>query len=142
MVGQWLHSLCLPSLGSALHPSSLAGSIMVQSGDTVLAHYSMVTKLLVGGGWLPSLWLPARGRVGSAPLITGWFNTIKVQSGDTVLAHESIYNSCAAKAFYSCPAIISRRPRSQNTSEEPQLNSEKDSRRKQARSHVTLEKSS
>jgi hypothetical protein len=49
---------------------------------------------------------------------------------------------CAAKAFYSCPAIISRRPGSQNTSKEPQLNSEKDSRRKQARSHVTLEKSS
>jgi hypothetical protein len=49
---------------------------------------------------------------------------------------------CAAKAFFSCPAIISRRPGSQNTSKEPQLNSEKDSRRKQARSHVTLEKSS
>ncbi len=25
-----------------------------------------------------------RGRVGSAPLVTGWFNTIMVQSGDTV----------------------------------------------------------
>jgi len=49
---------------------------------------------------------------------------------------------CAAKAFYSCPAIISRRPGSQNTSKESQLNSEKDSRRKQARSHVTWEKSS
>jgi len=49
---------------------------------------------------------------------------------------------CAAKAFYSCPAIISRRPGSQNTSKEPQLNPEKDSRRKQARSHVPLEKSS
>ena len=49
---------------------------------------------------------------------------------------------CAAKAFYSCPAIISRRPRSQNTSKEPQLNSEEDSRIKHARSHVTLEKSS
>ena len=49
---------------------------------------------------------------------------------------------CAAKAFYSCPAIISRCPVSQNTSKESQLNSEKDSRRKQARSHVTLEKSS
>ncbi len=46
---------------------------------------------------------------------------------------------CAAKASYSCPAIISRRPGSQNTSKESQLNSEKDSRRKQARSHVTLE---
>ena len=53
------------------------------------------------------------------------------------------FNSgCAAKAFYSCPAIISRRPRSQNTSKEPQLNPEKDSRRKRARSHVSLEKSS
>jgi hypothetical protein len=51
-------------------------------------------------------------------------------------------NNCAAKAFYSCPAIISHRPGSQNTSKESQLNSEKDSRRKQARSHVTLEKSS
>jgi hypothetical protein len=51
-------------------------------------------------------------------------------------------NYCAAKAFYSCPAIISRRPRSQNILKEPQLNPEKDSRRKQARSHVTLEKSS
>ncbi len=54
----------------------------------------------------------------------------------------SIKICCAAKAFYSCPAIISRRPGSQDTSKESQLNSEKDSRRKQARSHVTLEKSS
>jgi hypothetical protein len=49
---------------------------------------------------------------------------------------------CAAKAFYSCPAIISRRPGSQDTPKESQLNSEEDSRIKQARSHVTLEKSS
>jgi hypothetical protein len=49
---------------------------------------------------------------------------------------------CAAKAFYSCPAIISRRPGSQNTPKESQLNPEEDSRIKQARSHVTLEKSS
>jgi hypothetical protein len=39
---------------------------------------------------------------------------------------------CAAKAFYSCPAIISRRPGSQDTPKESQLNSEEDSRRKQA----------
>jgi hypothetical protein len=51
-------------------------------------------------------------------------------------------NCCAAKAFYSCPAIISRRPGSQNTPKESQLNPEEDSRIKQARSHVTLEKSS
>jgi hypothetical protein len=51
-------------------------------------------------------------------------------------------NTCAAKAFYSCPAIISRRPGSQNTPKEPQLNPEEESRIKQARSHVTLEKSS
>jgi hypothetical protein len=49
---------------------------------------------------------------------------------------------CAAKAFYSCPAIISRRPGSQNTPKESQLNPEENSRIKQARSHVTLEKSS
>ncbi len=49
---------------------------------------------------------------------------------------------CAAKAFYSCPAIISRRPESQNTPKESQLNPEEESRIKQARSHVTLEKSS
>jgi hypothetical protein len=49
---------------------------------------------------------------------------------------------CAAKAFYSCPAIISRRPESQNTPKEPQLNPEEESRIKQARWHVTLEKSS
>jgi hypothetical protein len=49
---------------------------------------------------------------------------------------------CAAKAFCYCPAIISHRPGSQNTSKEPQLNPEKDSRIKRARSHVTLEKSS
>jgi hypothetical protein len=49
---------------------------------------------------------------------------------------------CAAKAFYSCPAIISRRPGSQNTPKESQLNPEEDSRIKQARSHLTLEKSS
>jgi hypothetical protein len=53
-----------------------------------------------------------------------------------------INRDCAAKAFYSCPAIISRRPGSQNTSKEPQLNPEKKSRIIQARSHVTLEKSS
>ncbi len=50
--------------------------------------------------------------------------------------------SCAAKAFYSCPAIISRRPESQNTSKEPQLNPEEESRIIQATSHVTLERSS
>jgi hypothetical protein len=52
------------------------------------------------------------------------------------------FTHCAAKAFYSCPAIISRRPGSQNTPKESQLNPEEDSRIKQARSHVTLEKSS
>jgi hypothetical protein len=51
-------------------------------------------------------------------------------------------NHCAAKAFYSCPAIISRLPESQDTPKEPQLNPEEESRIKQARSHVTLEKSS
>ncbi len=45
---------------------------------------------------------------------------------------------CAAKAFYSCPAIISRRPGSQDTPKEPQLNPEEESRIKQARSHVTF----
>ncbi len=49
---------------------------------------------------------------------------------------------CAAKAFYSCPAIISRRPESQNTSKEPQLNTEEESEIIQARSHITSEKSS
>jgi hypothetical protein len=53
-----------------------------------------------------------------------------------------LQHCCAAKAFYSCPAIISRRPGSQNTSKEPQLNPEEESRIKQARTHVTLEKSS
>jgi hypothetical protein len=67
-----------------------------------------------------------------------------IHHGSATLVTKVIYGlyRCAAKAFYSCPAIISRRPRYQNTSKEPQLNSEKDSRRKQARSHVTLEKSS
>ncbi len=46
------------------------------------------------------------------------------------------------EGFYSCPAIISRRPGSQDISKESQLNPEEDSRIKQARSHVTLEKSS
>ncbi len=36
--------------------------------------------------------------------------------------------SCAAKAFYSCPAIISRRLESQKTPKEPQLNPEEESR--------------
>ena len=49
---------------------------------------------------------------------------------------------CAAKAFYSCPAIISRRPESQKIPKEPQLNPEEESKIIQARSHVTLEKSS
>jgi hypothetical protein len=60
----------------------------------------------------------------------------KAESRHDSSVHDRI-EYCAAKAFYSCPAIISRRPGSQNTSKEPQLNSEKDSRRKQARSHVT-----
>ena len=59
-----------------------------------------------------------------------------------ILAIYLTYSSCAAKAFYSCPAIISRRPESQNTSKEPQLNPEEESRIIQARSHITLEKSS
>jgi hypothetical protein len=54
----------------------------------------------------------------------------------------SAVGECAAKAFYSCPAIISRRPESQDTSKEPQLNPEEESRIIQARSHVNLEKSS
>ncbi len=49
---------------------------------------------------------------------------------------------CAAKAFCDCPAIISHRPGSQNILKEAQLNPEKDSRIKRARSHVSLEKSS
>ncbi len=51
-------------------------------------------------------------------------------------------SSCAARAFYDCPAIISHRPRSQNISKEAQLNPEKDSRIKRPRSQVSLEKSS
>ncbi len=51
-------------------------------------------------------------------------------------------NNCAAKAFCYCPAIISRRPRSQNILKERALNPEKDSRIKRPRSHVSLEKSS
>jgi hypothetical protein len=35
---------------------------------------------------------------------------------------------CAAKAFYSCPAIISHRPESQKTPKEPQENPEEESR--------------
>jgi hypothetical protein len=54
----------------------------------------------------------------------------------------SAVGECAAKAFYSCPAIISRRPESQKTPKEPQLNPEEESRIIQARSHVNSEKSS
>jgi len=49
---------------------------------------------------------------------------------------------CAAKAFYSCPAIISQRLESRIISKEPQENTEEESRIIQARSHITLEKSS
>jgi hypothetical protein len=49
---------------------------------------------------------------------------------------------CAAKAFYSCPAIISHRLESQETPKEPQLNPEEESKIIQARSHVNSEKSS
>ncbi len=55
---------------------------------------------------------------------------------------KTLVQYCAAKAFYSCPAIISRRPESQDTSKEPRSNPEEESRIIQARSHVTLEKSS
>jgi hypothetical protein len=57
-------------------------------------------------------------------------------------AFDDINRKCAAKAFYSCPAIISRRPESQKIPKEPQLNPEEESKIIQARSHVTLEKSS
>ncbi len=60
----------------------------------------------------------------------------------SIIGVKTVFRICAAKAFYSCPAIISSRLGSQNTPKESQLNSEKDSRRKQARSHVTLEKPS
>jgi len=41
---------------------------------------------------------------------------------------ESDVRCCAAKAFYSCPAIISQRPESQKISKEPQENPEEESR--------------
>jgi hypothetical protein len=53
-----------------------------------------------------------------------------------------LYEWCAARAFYDCPAIISHRPRSQNISKEAQLNPEKDSSIKRPRSQESLEKSS
>ncbi|MFN9901278.1 MAG: hypothetical protein ACK55Z_21350, partial [bacterium] len=40
----------------------------------------------------------------------------------------SAVGECAAKAFYSCPAIISRRPESQKIPKEPQLNTEEESK--------------
>jgi hypothetical protein len=40
----------------------------------------------------------------------------------------SAVGECAAKAFYSCPAIISQRPESQKISKEPQENPEEESR--------------
>ena len=54
----------------------------------------------------------------------------------------SAVGECAAKAFYSCPAIISQRLESRIISKEPQENTEEESKIIQARSHVTLEKSS
>jgi hypothetical protein len=39
-----------------------------------------------------------------------------------VYVNYNVLGTCAAKAFYSCPAIISRRPGSQNTPKESQLN--------------------
>ncbi len=45
------------------------------------------------------------------------------------LLHQSYQiSNCAAKAFYSCPAIISQRPESQKISKEPQENPEEESR--------------
>ncbi len=49
---------------------------------------------------------------------------------------------CAAKAFYSCPAIISQRLESRIISKEPQENTEEESKIIQARSHINSEKSS
>jgi hypothetical protein len=54
----------------------------------------------------------------------------------------SAVGECAAKAIFYCPSMNSHRPRSQNTSKEQALIPEKDSKRKQPRSHVSLEKSS
>jgi hypothetical protein len=50
--------------------------------------------------------------------------------------------SCAAKAFYSCPAIISQRLESRIISKEPQENTEEESKIIKARSQVNSEKSS
>ena len=78
---------------------------------------------------------PAEGRyLGSAAGLNA-----PDRAGEAQVAQEG---ACAAKAFYSCPAIISRRLESQNTSKEPQLNPEEESRIIQARSHVSSEKSS
>ncbi len=54
----------------------------------------------------------------------------------------SAVGECAAKAFYSCPAIISQRPELQKISKEPQENTEEESKIIQARSHIISEKSS
>ena len=50
--------------------------------------------------------------------------------------------TCAAKALFSCPAIISQRLESRIISNEPLENTEEESKIIQARSHITLEKSS
>ncbi len=62
--------------------------------------------------------------------------------GQSTSYEKYLYQACAARAFYDCPAIISHRPRSQNISKEAQLNPEKDSRIKTPRSQVSLEKAS
>ncbi len=41
---------------------------------------------------------------------------------------EKVENNCAAKAFYSCPAIISQRLESRIISKEPQENTEEESK--------------
>ena len=72
---------------------------------------------------------------------TKYRRLVKIQAHDRTMAGVKIY-TCAAKAFYYCPAIINHRPRSQNILKEQALNPEKDSRIKRPRSQVSLEKSS
>jgi hypothetical protein len=44
------------------------------------------------------------------------------------IKHTYDYSLCAAKAFYSCPAIISQRLESQKIPKEPQENTEEESK--------------
>ncbi len=77
----------------------------------LLPHLSFLTELSATWQQCPTLFL----------VLSPFLLTDKLGKHSSAFVVVGLENwGCAAKAFYSCPAIISRRPESQKTPKEPQ----------------------